>query len=140
MLTISKPIAAALVGVSVVLTSAAQLLFRYIMMRTDIDASGLQSIFTSLSFENCLLLSVGVTLYCISMLAWIFALTRFSVSVAYPMLSLSYILVYAAATLIPDLGETASLSKLLGVGFVMAGIVALTIDKGTIQAIDEERH
>ncbi len=111
---------------SVALTSAAQLLFKLGMLDTALTAH------TSLSFAdatsallataNLPALAIGTIFYATSMLVWILALTRFPVSVAYPVLSISYVVVYFVATSLTVFGESGSTTKLAGVAFVVAGI------------------
>lgn len=118
-----------LVAVSVVFTSAAQLLFSFVMKQTDADASNIAGFLGSLAAPDAGYLVAGVCLYGLSMLAWIAALTRFPVSLAYPMLSISYVIVYVAATCFSVFDETASLEKTLGVSLVVIGISVLFLDK-----------
>lgn len=125
MTSVSRNVSALLVAASVVLTSLAQLSFKIGMMNlaTNYGGAGLSSILASLDAANTTALGVGIVLYGVSMLLWIFALKRFPVSLAYPMLSLSYLIVYLVATLRPEFGEVGSVSKLVGVTFVVAGII-----------------
>jgi undecaprenyl phosphate-alpha-L-ara4N flippase subunit ArnF len=126
---ISGTKAAVLVATSVVFTSAAQLLFSYVMKQTNAELTNVASVLLSLPAANTLYLALGVILYAASMLAWIVALTRFPVSLAYPMLSVSYVIVYAAAALLPVFGESVSIGKSLGVGLIALGISVLFLDK-----------
>jgi undecaprenyl phosphate-alpha-L-ara4N flippase subunit ArnF len=121
---ITQKVAVTLVAISVVLTSVAQLLFKLGMASatTSVAYAGPQYWVTLLGTANLALLAVGVALYGLSMLSWIVALTRLPVSLAYPMLSMSYLIVYLAATLSPQFGESGSLLKLIGVTFVIVGI------------------
>ena len=131
MSAISPRVAATLVAVSVVLTSAAQLFFKLGMASgvAGVDYPEPPSWLALLATANLALLAVGIALYGLSMLLWIVALTRFPVSLAYPMLSMSYLVVYLAATLNPEFGETGSMSKLIGVTLVMAGIGFIAVEK-----------
>ena len=126
---LSKKTAALLVATSVLLTSVAQILFRSAMSQTDVTLFEIMAIPTSLSTPAVAFLAIGALLYGTSMLLWMFALTRFPVSLAYPMLSLSYIMVYVAATSIPSMGEVGSMSKALGVGLVVVGVSIMSIDQ-----------
>ncbi len=126
---VSGKTAAMLIAVSVVFTSVAQLLFSVVMKQTDADASNISGILLSFTAADTLYLTLGVLLYAVSMFVWIVALTRFPVSLAYPMLSISYVIVYVAATYLPVFNETASLEKTLGVGLVAVGISVLFLDK-----------
>jgi len=126
---VTKRLAVLLVMVSVVFTSVAQLLFSIVMKQTNVDPSNLVGVVLLLPFPDHLSLGLGVVLYATSMLAWIVALTRFPISLAYPVLSISYVIVYIAATFLPVLSEPASLEKSLGVVLVAAGISVLFLDE-----------
>lgn len=121
---ISQKVAVTLVAISVVLTSVAQLLFKLGMAGETVGVAypELPSWLASLATANLAVLAVGIALYGLSMLLWIVALTRLPVSLAYPILSMSYLIVYLAATLSPQIGESGSVSKLVGITFVIVGI------------------
>jgi len=70
--------------------------------------------------------AAGLVCYAASMLFWLAALMKYELSLAYPMLSLSYVLVYLAAVFWPRLQETASLSKTIGILFILAGVFLVT--------------
>ena len=63
---------------------------------------------------------VGVACYMVSLVVWIMGLSRVPVSVAYPMLSLGYIINAVAAHYL--FGETVSMSRWLGIGFIIVGV------------------
>jgi undecaprenyl phosphate-alpha-L-ara4N flippase subunit ArnF len=120
----------ALVLCSSVLTSIAQILFKLAFRDAAIPpghgpVNAWGAIMHSASWG---LIAAGIVLYGISLLCWIFALTRLPVSLAYPMLSLSYVFVYFAATLMPSLGETGARGDLVALMLVVTGIVVLAID------------
>ncbi|WP_221075618.1 4-amino-4-deoxy-L-arabinose-phosphoundecaprenol flippase subunit ArnF [Agarivorans aestuarii] len=64
----------------------------------------------------------GLSFYALSMLCWVMALKQLPLSVAYPMLSLSYVIVYVAAISLPWIGEAFSWPKALGIMLILAGI------------------
>lgn len=66
----------------------------------------------------------GMTCYVISLVVWIMALSRVPVSVAYPMLSIGYLLNALAAW--AWFGETLGAQKLLGIGFIILGVWLIT--------------
>jgi len=121
-----------LILTSVLLTSIAQLLFRYAMKQGSAPPDGglslVASIATAFATVDVLLLFLGVLLYGVSMVVWIIALTRYPVSFAYPMLSISYILVYVAATQLSALNESASLAHSVGVGIIVVGVWLVSKD------------
>ncbi|MFI4890491.1 MAG: EamA family transporter [Steroidobacterales bacterium] len=67
---------------------------------------------------------VGMFCYAASVCVWLGALTRAPVSVAYPMLSIGYIVVAGASVL--WLGETLSLGKILGILLICVGVVLVS--------------
>ena len=66
---------------------------------------------------------VGLACYGISVILWLAALSRVPVSVAYPMLSIGYVInAFAAAVLF---GEALSVGKLAGIALICAGVLVL---------------
>jgi multidrug transporter EmrE-like cation transporter len=66
---------------------------------------------------------LGLTCYAVSVGVWILALSRVDVSIAYPMLSLGYIVNALAAW--AWLGESLSPVKVLGIGIIILGVFVL---------------
>ncbi len=66
----------------------------------------------------------GMVCYGASVCVWIAALSKAPVSVAYPMLSLGYILVAWASMM--WLGESLSPAKLLGIALICVGVVLVS--------------
>lgn len=62
----------------------------------------------------------GVACYVISLVVWIMALSRVPVSIAYPMLSIGYVINAFVAW--QWFGEPLSAQKLLGIGFIVIGV------------------
>lgn len=62
----------------------------------------------------------GMTCYAISLVVWIMALSRVPVSIAYPMLSIGYLINAIAAW--AWLNEPLGAQKLLGIGFIILGV------------------
>jgi multidrug transporter EmrE-like cation transporter len=62
----------------------------------------------------------GLTCYVVSVVVWIMALSRVEVSIAYPMLSLGYVLNAAAAWYF--FGEAVSVMRLAGIGVIIIGV------------------
>lgn len=65
----------------------------------------------------------GMACYAISLVVWIIALSRTDVTIAYPMLSLGYVIGAIGAWLF--LGEMISLQRLVAIGVIMFGVVLL---------------
>ena len=62
----------------------------------------------------------GLALYRVSVVVWIAGLSRVPVSVAYPMLSLGYVVNALAAQYL--FGEAVSMQRWLGIGFIVLGV------------------
>lgn len=62
----------------------------------------------------------GLACYVLSVAIWIAALSRAPVSVAYPMLSIGYIVNAIAAWML--FGESLSAQKLVGIGVIVVGV------------------
>jgi multidrug transporter EmrE-like cation transporter len=62
----------------------------------------------------------GLACYAVSVVVWIIALSRVPVSVAYPMLSIGYVVNAIAAWQL--LGESLSPLRLAGIGVIIAGV------------------
>lgn len=62
----------------------------------------------------------GLACYVVSVVVWILALSRVPVSVAYPMLSVGYVVNAFAAYLL--FGESITVQKLVGIGFIVIGV------------------
>jgi len=62
----------------------------------------------------------GAACYAVSLIVWILGLSRVPVSMAYPLLSLGYVINAVAAHYL--LGEAVSLGRWLGIGFIVLGV------------------
>ena len=62
----------------------------------------------------------GVLCYVISLVVWIMGLSRVPVSVAYPMLSIGYVINAVAAWYL--FGESLTALRLTGIGFIIVGV------------------
>jgi multidrug transporter EmrE-like cation transporter len=62
----------------------------------------------------------GIACYVISVVVWILALSRVEVSIAYPMLSIGYVVNALAAWWL--FGEAVSLTRLTGIGIIIIGV------------------
>jgi drug/metabolite transporter (DMT)-like permease len=65
----------------------------------------------------------GVAIYGLSTLFWLRALAKLRLSVAYPLVSLSYVIVLAGSYWF--LGEKISSTQIFGVGMIMVGVLCL---------------
>jgi len=71
-------------------------------------------------------LAGGLACYAVSLLAWLHVLTRLPLSVAYPMLGISYILVYVGAMASPLLSEAFTPTRAAGVLLVTCGAALIS--------------
>lgn len=72
--------------------------------------------------EYAIMVLLGIASYIFAMLIWIQTLRKCQLSVAYPILSLGYVLVYFAAAWWPGLDEALSLQKTLGIALIIFGV------------------
>ncbi|BCF97351.1 hypothetical protein PPGU19_019200 [Paraburkholderia sp. PGU19] len=63
----------------------------------------------------------GLACYVLSVVVWIVGLSRVDVSIAYPMLSLGYVVNAFAAWYL--FGEVLSAQRLIGIGVILVGVV-----------------
>lgn len=65
----------------------------------------------------------GLCCYVLSVVVWIVGLSRVEVSVAYPMLSLGYVVNAFAAWYL--FGEVMTMQRLIGIGIILIGVLVL---------------
>lgn len=119
-----NPVAFALVLTGVMLNAAAQLLIKSgaeTAGRFDFTLANI--VRAGLHFALQWQILLGLVCYAISVVVWILALTRVQVSIAYPMLSLGYVVTAFAAWWL--FGETLNPAKLAGIAVIIAGVVLL---------------
>ena len=63
----------------------------------------------------------GISAYGLSLIVWIMALSRVDVSIAYPMVSIGYVLTALAAW--QFLGESISAMRIAGMGVIILGVL-----------------
>lgn len=103
--------------ISVCLGSFAQILFKLGVVNLGL---------TNLNFWETLkiifspYILIGLTAFAFSFFLWLKVLAVTPLSFAYPMLSLSYVIVTIASWLL--LGESLPLLRVLGLGFIITGI------------------
>ena len=78
---------------------------------------------TGLKVATQLPILAGLACYVISLVVWIIGLSRTDVTIAYPMLSLGYVVSAVGAWMF--LGEVVSPQRLLGIGVILIGVVLL---------------
>lgn len=116
-----NPLTFSLVMTGVLLNAAAQLLLKAGTNRVGEFSFALENLVpigSRLAFSPFIL--GGLACYVVSLVVWILALSRVPVSVAYPMLSVGYVVNAVAAWML--FGESLSMQKLLGIGFIVIGV------------------
>jgi len=111
---------------SVSLVSAAQLTLRTAMTTLPSASEPWALAMHVLHFgDGTLALLLGLLGYVASMACWFFALKRLPLAKAYALLSLSYMVVWLAAILLPDWHEPFSWRGLLGVVVIVMGVITI---------------
>ena len=110
-----------LVLTGVLLNAAAQLLLKAgtnAVGHFEFHLDNLVPVGLKLALEPHILGGLGC--YVISVVVWIMALSRVPVSIAYPMLSIGYVINAFVAW--QWFGEALAAQKLLGIGFIVVGV------------------
>ena len=111
----------ALLMTGVLLNAAAQLLLKAgtnAVGRFDFTAENILPVGLKLALEPHI--AGGLACYVISVAVWIVGLSRVPVSIAYPMLSVGYIVNALAAWYL--FGESLTAQKLVGIAFIVCGV------------------
>ncbi len=114
----------ALIFTGVLLNAAAQLMLKAGANRVgplEIQVEALTAAARDLAFS--LPIVGGITCYVVSVVVWIVALTRVEVSLAYPMLSIGYVVNAIAAWML--FGEQLSPLRLAGIFVIILGVYLL---------------
>jgi multidrug transporter EmrE-like cation transporter len=113
-----------LVMTGVLLNAVAQLALKASVNETGIIQIDMQSLAAAAaSLMSNLWLWVGLLCYAVSVGVWLLALSRVDVSIAYPMLSVGYIVNAIAAWQL--FNEPLSLGKVVGIGVIILGVYIL---------------
>lgn len=108
---------------SIVLASTAQVLMKSGMLALpSISLAHWPSLSTLLAGWPAVAVLIGMLCYGLSMVCWFMVLRYLPLSRAYPLISLSYAVVYLAAVFLPWLNEPMSLRKNLGVLIILLGV------------------
>ena len=111
----------ALVLLGVLLNATAQLLLKAgagALAHVDLRLSNAMIIVGRVIFNVPIL--IGLACYALSVVVWILALARIDVSVAYPMLSVGYVITAVAAWWF--FGENLSGTRLAGIAIILVGV------------------
>jgi len=118
------PLSLALVLTGVVLNAVAQTLLKHGTNRLGpVGFSLSQALPVGLRVLGDWPFLLGLACYAVSLVVWIAALTRVPVTVAYPMLSIGYIINALIARF--WLGETMGLNGWLGIAFIVLGVTLI---------------
>lgn len=112
----------ALILTGVLLNAAAQLLLKAgtnAVGHFEFTAGNVLPMGVKLALEPHIL--GGMLCYAVSLVVWIMGLSRAPVSIAYPMLSIGYVINALVAW--HFFGESLNAQKLVGIGFIILGVV-----------------
>lgn len=115
----------ALIFTGVMLNAAAQILMKAgtnAVGHFEFSAENILPIGLKLASEWHIIVALGC--YALSVVIWILALSRVPVSIAFPMLSMAYVVNAIAAYYL--LGEPFSSTKLVGMGVIILGVIIIS--------------
>lgn len=125
-------------GISVVLASLAQLSMKWGMSHLPPFIGNILALqFWYESGPALLFVSSGVIAYILSMLCWLQTLQRLPLNKAYPMLSISYALVYILSVSLPWFHQRFSVAQCLGVALITLGVVLTLSSPLKLMAVDD---
>ncbi len=115
------PVSFALILTGVLLNAAAQLMLKAgtnAVGHFEFIAGNIVPVGLKLALQPFIL--GGVACYVVSLVVWIMGLSRVEVSIAYPMLSIGYIINAVAAWYL--FGESVTALRMTGIGFIIVGV------------------
>jgi undecaprenyl phosphate-alpha-L-ara4N flippase subunit ArnF len=131
-----------LLSLSVVLSACAQLFMKVSMIQLQLhDEVNFISSFFFIIFENnavLIWLIAGLACYAISMLSWMFALTKYELSFAYPFLGITYVLVYLGAVYWDQIGEQLTWQRTVGIVLILTGVVFVNYKNSNLDAANKD--
>jgi len=111
----------ALVLTGVLLNAAAQVLLKAGVKSTGVISLQFPALVKAgLSLALNPFILAGLSCYVVSVVVWLLALSRTAVSIAYPMLSIGYIVTALIAWIY--LGEEMNVTRWLGIGVIILGV------------------
>jgi undecaprenyl phosphate-alpha-L-ara4N flippase subunit ArnF len=122
-----------LLSLSVILSACAQLFMKVSMIQLQLH-EGVElnlSLFFIIIENNTVLIWLigGLSCYALSMLSWMFALTKYELSFAYPFLGITYILVYFGAVYWGQIAEQLTWQRTAGIVLILIGVVFVNYKK-----------
>ncbi|MCU9954737.1 MULTISPECIES: SMR family transporter [Burkholderia] len=119
-----NPVSFACIITGVMLNACAQLLLKAgVNAVGHFEFSRANIIPVGLKIATQLPIIGGLSCYVLSVVVWILGLSRVDVSIAYPMLSLGYVVNAFAAWYL--FGEVLSVQRLVGIGIILIGVLVL---------------
>jgi len=113
-----------LIFLSIILSSSAQIFLKLATSKTEgIQHSG-SVMATIMKLGTNGYLIFGLFMYFISAVLWVFGISKIPLSVAYPLVSVGYIIVVLASYYV--FGEALSLNKVLGLVLIICGVIVLS--------------
>ena len=133
-MTSGRSIGAACLAASIVLSALGQLGMKAGMQNLKLARAGGEIAWSALSTpplrDALFFTAAGLAAYGLSLLAWLAVLVRYRLSYAYPLLALSYVLVYVGATQWPALAEVPTPQRTIGTLLILAGVALASITGG----------
>ena len=117
-----NPAVFAVVFASVSLSALAQTAFKIGVSRVEI-ASSASLLGKAIAFVFSPYVLLGLSLYAVGTVLWLFALRQLDLSLVYPFVAMSFVMVTASGALF--LGETISMTRLVGLCFVILGLIVM---------------
>jgi len=116
---------------SIVLSGSAQLFMKagMVLLSNASTGSSWMEVITGDSVGAVTWVALGLLCYAFSLFFWMYAISRLELSFAYPMLSLSYVLVYLVASYWPLLGEQISPIRGAGIAIIIYGVYLISRSK-----------
>jgi multidrug transporter EmrE-like cation transporter len=124
-----KLLALCMAVLCVLLSSAAQLLMKAGLKAaapSSASAASAEVVSVYLHAFTNLRVWAGLGLYALSAVLWLWVLSRLDVSLAYPLVSLGFVVTMALGILV--LGEPFSWTRVLACGLIVAGVLLLAAD------------
>ena len=132
-MTSARSIGAVCLGASIVLSALGQLGMKAGMQSLKLARAGgiaWSAMPTPPLRDAVLFTTAGLAAYGLSLVAWLAVLVRYRLSYAYPLLALSYVIVYAGATQWPALAEAATPQRTIGTLLILAGVAIASLTGG----------
>lgn len=119
-----NPVSLTCIVIGVMLNAVAQLLLKAgVRAVGEFDISLANVVPVGLKIATQLPIIGGLCCYVLSVVVWIVGLSRVEVSVAYPMLSLGYVVNAFTAWYL--FGEVMTMQRLIGIGIILIGVLVL---------------